>query len=102
MERPQHPPAGLSREEAAVYIGVSLSTFDALVRDGVLPKPLPLGRLRRCIWFVEALNERLRQLSGMTLEARHSPSPPPAAHRVHALRSADTAPDPWLARIRER
>lgn len=102
MERPQHPPAGLSREEAALYIGVSLSTFDTLVRTGVLPKPLPLGRLRRRIWFVEALNERLRQLSGMASETRRSPSPSPAAPRVNAPRSADTASDPWLARIRER
>lgn len=32
-------PRGLSRVEAARYIGVSPGTFDRLVEEGVMPKP---------------------------------------------------------------
>ena len=32
-------PRGLSREEAARYIGVSGGTFDKLVSEGLMPKP---------------------------------------------------------------
>ena len=42
----QHPlaalglaPLGLSRVEAAAYIGVSPTTWDAMVRDGRMPRP---------------------------------------------------------------
>jgi hypothetical protein len=34
------PPRGLSREQAASYIGVGVTTFDRLIRDGLMPKPL--------------------------------------------------------------
>jgi excisionase family DNA binding protein len=33
------PRRGLSRVEAAMYLGVSASKFDELVRDGRMPKP---------------------------------------------------------------
>ncbi len=33
------PPRGLSRVEAAQYIGVSPTTFDQMVADGRMPKP---------------------------------------------------------------
>ena len=32
-------PRGLSREEAATYVGVSPNKFDTLVEDGRMPKP---------------------------------------------------------------
>lgn len=41
-------PHGLSREQAAAFVGVSASYFDALVADGVYPKPVVFG-VRR-IW----------------------------------------------------
>lgn len=34
------PPRGLSRSEAAGYVGVGVTTFDRLIRDGLMPKPL--------------------------------------------------------------
>jgi hypothetical protein len=34
---PTLAPIGLSREEAAAYIGVSAGLFDAMVRDGRMP-----------------------------------------------------------------
>src|SRR5262245_60230097 len=33
------PPRGLSRLEAAAYVGVSPSLFDAMVKDGRMPQP---------------------------------------------------------------
>ncbi|MDX1247542.1 hypothetical protein [Sinorhizobium meliloti] len=34
-----YPPRGLSREEAARYIGVGATLFDTLVAEGTMPKP---------------------------------------------------------------
>ena len=42
------PPRGLSRLEAAAYVGVSASKFDELVRDGRMPKPKRVDG--RVIW----------------------------------------------------
>ena len=42
------PPRGLSREEAAAYIGVSPSLFDILVKDGRMPAPKRLNS--RVVW----------------------------------------------------
>jgi hypothetical protein len=85
------PAAGLSREAAARFIGVSPALFDRLVREGVMPRPIPLQRRR--IWFVETLTERLRQLSGLVGEM--------AASASIATCEADTGPDAWMIRIRQ-
>jgi len=45
---PSLPPRGLSRVEAAQYIGVSPSLFDEMVRDGRMPKPKPINA--RKVW----------------------------------------------------
>ncbi|MFC3674708.1 hypothetical protein [Ferrovibrio xuzhouensis] len=37
-------PRMMSRDLAAAYVGVSPSTFDLEVAEGLLPKPLPRGR----------------------------------------------------------
>lgn len=42
------PPRGLSREQAAEYFGVSVGTFNQLVRDGLAPPPKRLRQ--RAIW----------------------------------------------------
>jgi predicted DNA-binding transcriptional regulator AlpA len=42
------PPRGLSREEAAAYVGVSPSLFDALVKDGRMPAPKRINA--RTVW----------------------------------------------------
>ena len=49
-----YPPRGLNREEAARYVGVSATTFDRLIAEGRMPKPLRVGK--RVIW------DRLRKL----------------------------------------
>jgi excisionase family DNA binding protein len=43
-----YPPRGLSREGAARYVGVGPSTFDKLIEEGRMPKPLRVGK--RVIW----------------------------------------------------
>ena len=48
------PPRGLSRLEAAQYIGVSPTTFDQMVADGRMPKPKRIGR--RAIWDRQLLD----------------------------------------------
>jgi hypothetical protein len=42
------PPRGLSREEAAAYIGVSPSLFDVMVKDGRMPGPTHINS--RVVW----------------------------------------------------
>ena len=46
--KPSIRPRGLSRSEAALYIGVSPGTFDKLVREGLMPEPIPI-RTRK-VW----------------------------------------------------
>ena len=55
------PRRGLSRQEAALYIGVSPSLFDILVKSGQMPKPLRIKR--RTIWDVHQLDEYFEELS---------------------------------------
>ncbi len=43
-----YPPRGLSREEAARYVGISTTTFDRLIEDGRMPKPARIGK--RTVW----------------------------------------------------
>jgi excisionase family DNA binding protein len=51
---PSLPPRGLSRVQAAEYIGVSPSTFDKMVAAGEMPGP---KRIRaRTVWDRKALD----------------------------------------------
>jgi predicted DNA-binding transcriptional regulator AlpA len=43
-----YPPRGLSREAAACYIGVGTTTFDRLVDERRMPKPIRIGK--RVVW----------------------------------------------------
>lgn len=53
-------PLGLSRTEAAAYIGVSATKFDELVNNGRMPEPKRVGS--RKIWDREALTIYFRSL----------------------------------------
>jgi excisionase family DNA binding protein len=53
IERPI-PRRGLSRAEAAMYIGISASKFDELVRDGRMPGPKRIDG--RKVWDVRDLD----------------------------------------------
>ena len=48
-------PRGLSRVEAANYIGVSPSIFDQMVKDGRMPPPKRVNA--RTIWDIRQLDD---------------------------------------------
>jgi hypothetical protein len=48
------PPRGLSRAQAAAYIGVSPSLFDEMVRDGRMPQPKRINN--RTVWDLKLLD----------------------------------------------
>ena len=48
------PRRGLSREEAAMYIGISPSKFDELVADGRMPRPVKIDS--RKVWDIRHLD----------------------------------------------
>lgn len=54
-------PRGLSRVQAAAYIGVSASLFDEMVKDGRMPKPLKINA--RVIWDRHQLDEAFAALA---------------------------------------
>jgi predicted DNA-binding transcriptional regulator AlpA len=47
-------PRGLSRTEAARYVGISPVTFDRMVRDGLMPKPVRI--YGRVVWDARAID----------------------------------------------
>jgi len=51
---------GLSRVEAAEYLGVSPTKFDQLVNDGRMPKPKRIDG--RKVWDVRALDQSFEAL----------------------------------------
>lgn len=56
------PRRGLRRDEAALYVGVSPSKFDELVKDGRMPKP---KRIDGCVlWDVRKLDLAWDDLDG--------------------------------------
>jgi predicted DNA-binding transcriptional regulator AlpA len=58
------PRRGLSRVEAAAYIGISPSKFDELVADGRMPKPVPIDSRR--VWDIRHLDLAFDALSSET------------------------------------
>ena len=57
-------PRGLSRVQAAAYIGVSPNLFDEMVRDGRMPKPTRINS--RTIWDRVRLDEAFAALSDVS------------------------------------
>ena len=43
-----YPPRGMSREEAARYVGVGITKFDEMVDDGRMPRPKRIDG--RVVW----------------------------------------------------
>lgn len=54
------PPRGLSRGQAAAYIGVSASLFDQLIKDGRMPNPKRING--RVVWDRRQLDEKFDAL----------------------------------------
>ena len=57
---PSLVPAGISREQAAEYVGLGTTKFDELVRDGRMPKPKLVDS--RKVWVVDRLKAALLAL----------------------------------------
>lgn len=57
-----YPPEGLSRNEAARYVGVGATTFDGLVRAGEMPKPRRFRGAKRLVWLKRELDRALEEL----------------------------------------
>jgi hypothetical protein len=57
---PGLPPRGLSRLEAAAYIGISPGTFNGMVDDGRMPQPKVINS--RLVWDRHALDRAFEAL----------------------------------------
>ncbi len=55
------PPRGLSRVQAAAYVGVSPTLFDEMVRDGRMPQPIRINS--RVVWDRIQLDDAFATLS---------------------------------------
>ena len=64
----------ITRELAAEILAVSLSTLDALIASGAIPRPIALGDLRRVYWhpdiFYGALHRALGVPEGKNIPAK--------------------------------
>jgi hypothetical protein len=64
---PSLPPRGLSRAQAAAYVGLGVTKFTELVTDGRMPRPARIDG--RIIWDRVKLDEAFAALSEGTEEA---------------------------------
>jgi predicted DNA-binding transcriptional regulator AlpA len=55
-----YPPRGLSREEAARWVGISPSLFDQMVKDGRMPEPKLINS--RVVWDRFLLDQAFHDL----------------------------------------
>jgi predicted DNA-binding transcriptional regulator AlpA len=58
------PRRGLSRDEAAMYVGVSAAKFDQLVADGRMPAPVQIDA--RKVWDIRSIDLAFDALSQET------------------------------------
>ena len=64
--KPAAPRRGLSRGEAAEYIGVRPTLFDTMVKAGQMPRPIKA--MSRVIWDIRALDEAFTDLAAEQTE----------------------------------
>jgi excisionase family DNA binding protein len=57
-----YPPRGMSREEAARYVGVGTTKFDEMIADGRMPKPKAINGRR--VWDRLKLDSAFDELPG--------------------------------------
>lgn len=67
---PTLAPRGLRRTEAAAYLGVSVSLFDDMIHEGVMPKPLRFGG--RVFWDRHAIDRALDQMMAAQIDTGKS------------------------------
>jgi predicted DNA-binding transcriptional regulator AlpA len=70
-----YAPEGLSRSEAARYVGLGDTSFMEAVRTGEMPQPRRYKHLRRLVWLKRELDRYLEELpvDGMAEAKRHEP-----------------------------
>ncbi|RWD71682.1 hypothetical protein [Mesorhizobium sp.] len=74
------PPVGISREQAAAYVGISATLFDQLVAEGKMPDARMLrGRL---VWDVMEVAAAFRAI-------------PHRSERIDSLDGQGTGVNPW-------
>lgn len=54
------PPVGISREQAAAFIGISSTLFDRLVHEGMMPDGRQI--FGRIVWDVQEVADAFRRL----------------------------------------
>lgn len=59
---PSYAPEGLSRAEAARYVGVGSTTFDRLVEEGEMPPPRRFKNAERVVWLKREQDRALEEL----------------------------------------
>jgi len=64
------PRRGLSRDEAAMYVGISASKFDELVRDRRMPTPKRIDG--RKVWDIRDLDVAFDALPGENPQSQGS------------------------------
>lgn len=57
---------GLSREQAAAYIGVGVTTFDRMVKEGLMPRPIRI--YGRTVWHLRKLEAAFTALDAEDTE----------------------------------
>lgn len=70
------PPVGISREQAAAFIGISSTLFDRLVHEGMMPDGRKI--FGRIVWDVAEVVQAFRALphSSEPIDARATESNP--------------------------
>lgn len=71
-----YPPRGMSREEAARYVGVGVTKFETMVASGAMPRPKRIGgrvvwdRIRLDMAFAELPEEGANPIDEILKRAR--------------------------------
>jgi len=86
-----YPPRGMSREEAARYIGIDAAHFDRLIADARMPKPKLIDG--RSIWDRFSLDTAFSALASEYVKVECPKTPP--AHLLNAYTPATLAKR-WL------
>ena len=68
MSDPLYPPRGLSRDEAARYVGIGVTLFDQMVLDGRMPGPKTINS--RKVWDRLQLDAAFEYLPDATVQPR--------------------------------
>ncbi|WP_425419763.1 hypothetical protein [Oricola indica] len=75
----------LDRKEAASYVNVSVGSFDKLIQEGKMPRPIQL--LRRKVWDKQMIDRMIDRMSGL--------KPRDAADQPSDTENGESSLDAW-------